>query len=1026
MADQELEPGLYEALVTGALDRRLANLVAGMVSPELRPLEDAEAADRFSRHIAAAVTRAIEAAPEQDRTKAGAVLTARLVELLSQLSGAVERDVDTPLDPVHVLSAILRRQPDGSTETLESPLTPLLDTTLLTNAPGEPTLSHELRAEVHSADSIDVVMAFVRWSGISPLLERLRRHCRDGKRLRVVTTIYTNSTELHALEELEALGAEVKVSYDTSSTRLHAKAWLFHRRTGYSTAYIGSSNLTHMAMVTGLEWNVRVSGARNPDVVAKMRGVFESYWASGDFESFDRDEFQRRTATAGPSPSLLLSPIEIELRPFQERLLEQLELSRNQGHHRNLLVAATGTGKTVMAAVDFARLRDRLERDRLLFVAHREEILEQSRATFQHALRDASFGEFWVRGKRPSRFEHVFASIQSLSRSGLDSLDPTFFDVVIVDEFHHAAAPSYQMLLDRVRPRELLGMTATPERADGLDVLRFFDGRIAAELRVWDAIDQQYLVPFSYFGVHDGTDLTEVPWKRGSGYDVSALTNVLTADHAWARRVIHQVRLKTADPRAIRALGFCVTIAHARFMAEQFQAAGISAVAVWGDSPINERAEVLSNLAAGRVNVVFTVDLFNEGVDVPNVDTLLLLRPTESPTLFLQQLGRGLRRARGKAVCTVLDFVGNHRREFRFDRRFRALLGGSRRDLERQVENDFPFLPAGCHMELDPVAQDIVLRSIRQAIPSDWRAKCDELRALGNVSLTTYLEETGLDLEDVYANNRSWSALRRAAGVPTAEAGPHEETMLRAVGRLLHVDDGARLDAYKSLIKRPSPPDPHQLSGRARRLARMLTASLTTLRTSASLEEGLAELWDHPQVRRELIELFEILPERVDHLHTALGIVNVPLMVHARYTRTEILAAFDVGNNVRPTTWQSGVWWEKNSRSDIFAFTLDKSAGSFSPTTRYRDYAISPDLVHWESQSTTALDSDTGRRYINQVEGGTNVVLFARLNTADRAFWCLGPADYVSHQGERPIAFTWRLHNRLPGDLYAEFAAAVA
>lgn len=887
-------------------------------------------------------------------------------------------------------------------------------------------MGHELRAEIHSSDAIDLIMAFLRWSGIRPLLEALRRHRRDGKPLRIVTTTYTNSTELRALEQLASFGAEVKVSYDTASTRLHAKAWLFHRKSGYSTAYIGSSNLTHSAMVTGLEWNVRVSGMRNPDVVAKMAAVFESYWASGDFVPFDRDEFRKRTAVTAPEQSLLLSPIEIVLLPFQERLLEQVELARTLGRHRNLLVAATGTGKTVMAAVDYVRLREQLPRDRLLFVAHREEILEQSRATFAHALRDASFGEFWVRGKRPSRFEHVFASIQSLNRSGLESLDPAHFDVVIVDEFHHAAAPSYQMLLERVRPRELLGMTATPERADGLDVLRYFDGRIAAELRVWDAIDQQYLVPFSYFGVHDGTDLTEVPWRRGAGYDPTSLTNVLTADHAWARRVVEQLRLKTGDTRGIKALGFCVTIAHARFMAEQFRAVGIPAVAVWGDSPTEERKGALRDLEAGRVNVVFTVDLFNEGVDVPNVDTLLLLRPTESPTLFLQQLGRGLRRARGKALCTVLDFVGNHRREFRFDRRLRALLGGSRRDVERQVDSDFPFLPAGCHMELDAVAREIVLRSIRQAIPSDWKAKCDELRSLGDVKLGTFLQETGLELEDVYANNRSWSALRRAVGLSTDGVGPHEELLLRAVGRLLHVDDRERLDAYRSLVEQASAPNLSGFGDRDRRFARMLVGSLTTLKTSASLAEGISQLWNHPQVRRELLDLLDVLPERVDHLHAPLGIVEVPLAVHARYTRTEILAAFDVGGGVKPPTWQSGVWWDQNSQSDLFAFTLDKSAGSFSPTTRYRDYAISPELIHWESQSATSLDSATGRRYVSQAEQETNAVLFARLSTADRAFWCLGPATYVSHQGERPIAITWRLHHRLPGDLFAEFAAAVA
>ncbi|PYR49874.1 MAG: DUF3427 domain-containing protein [Acidobacteria bacterium] len=791
-------------------------------------------------------------------------------------------------------------------------------------------------------------------------------------------------------------------------------------------AYIGSSNLTHSAMVTGLEWNVRVSGVRNADVVAKMAAVFDSYWASGDFIPFDRDQFRQRTELTEPEQTLRMSPIEVVLMPFQERLLEQVEVARTLGRHRNLLVAATGTGKTVIAAVDYARLRERLPRDRLLFVAHREEILEQSRATFAHALRDASFGELWVGGKRPSRFEHVFASIQSLNRSGLESVDPAHFDVVIVDEFHHAAAPSYQMLLERMAPRELLGMTATPERADGLDVLRYFDGRIPAELRVWDAIDQQYLVPFSYFGVHDGTDLSDVPWKRGSGYDPTALTNVLTADHAWARRVVEELRRKTGDPHGVRALGFCVSIGHARFMAEQFRAAGIPAVAIWGDSPMEERTVALRDLAGGRVHVVFAVDLFNEGVDVPNVDTLLLLRPTESPTLFLQQLGRGLRRARGKALCTVLDFVANHRREFRFDRKLRALLGGSRRDIERQVERDFPFLPSGCHMELDPVARDIVLRSIRQAIPSDWRAKCHELRSLGSVSLATYLEETGLELEDVYANNRSWSALRRAVGLPTDDAGPEEDALLRAVGRLLHVDDHERLDAYRSLVVRASAPDPAVLSELERRFARMLIASLTTLKASASLTEGLAQLWNHPQVRSELLELLDILPQRVDHLHAGVDIANVPLAVHARYTRAEILAAFDVGSGVKPITWQSGVWWDENSQSDLFAFTLDKSAGSFSPTTRYRDYAISPELIHWESQFVTSLDSDTGRRYISQAEQGTNVVLFARLSTVDRAFWCLGPATYVSHQRERPIAITWRLHHRLSGDLFAEFAAAVA
>ncbi len=463
---------------------------------------------------------------------------------------------------------------------------------------------------------------------------------------------------------------------------------------------------------------------------------------------------------------------------------------------------------------------------------------------------------------------------------------------MIVDEFHHAAASTYQALLDHLQPGQLLGLTATPERADGLDVLGHFDGRIAAELRVWDAIDQQYLAPFVYSGVHDGLDLREIPWRRGTGYDIAALTNVLTADHAWARRVLEQVRTKVGNPGRMRALGFCVSIQHARFMANVFSEAGLPSVAVWGDSPREAREGALRDLAAGTLRVVFTVDLFNEGVDAPTVDTLLLLRPTDSPTLFLQQLGRGLRRAHGKTVCTVLDFVGLHHKEFRFDRRFRALLGGSRKDVERQVERGFPFLPAGCHLQLDSVAQEIVLRSIRDAIPSAWRERCAELRALGDVTLPEYLEESGLEIEDIYANQHSWSEMRRTVGLPTGEAGPDETALLRAVGRLLHVDDDERIDAYAGFIASADPPRHDAVPTRDARLLRMLVASLTNLRPSVPIQQAIEHLWEHPQVRAELIELFGSSPWtwRASACATR-NHERIPRKVHAARSRGRFLSA---------------------------------------------------------------------------------------------------------------------------------------
>ena len=707
LTSDSLKPGLHEALLTRRLQDLLTQVPEETLFAEVAELRDAEAADRISRHLAGVLAREIERAPEGRRSEEAVRIAAALLHRLESITkGNGDLHDDEPAEPGRVLVALLQRLPDGNTQSIERPLTPLLDTTVFTNAPGEPAVGHELRTEVPSSDAIDVVMAFVRWSGVRPLTDALRRHCEAGKPLRVLTTIYTNSTEQRALDELERLGAEIKVSYDTSSTRLHAKAWIFHRDSGFSTAYIGSSNLTHSAQVPGLEWNVRVSGARNADAVAKMAAVFTSYWESRDFSPYDAEEFRRRTQIVGVEDLMLLSPIDLELRPFQEALLEQVVLARHQGHHRNLLVAATGTGKTVMAAVDYARLRSELPRGRLLFVAHREEIIDQSRATFRHALRDPAFGEKWVGGHRPEQFEHVFASIQSLNSADSRKIQPTQFDVVIVDEFHHAAAPSYEALLDHLTPVELLGLIATPERADGLDVLRHFDGRIAAELRLWDAIDQEYLAPFAYFGVHDGLDLREIPWRRGQGYDVSALEGVFTADHAWVHFVFEEVRRKIGDPSSMRALGYCVSVGHARFMAQRFTELGLPSVSLSAASPSAERSAALRDLSRGELRVVFTVDLFNEGIDVPNVDTLLLLRPTDSPTLFLQQLGRGLRKAEGKGACTVLDFVGTHRKEFRFDRRLRALLGGSRTDVERQVQNDFPFLPAGCSFHLDQVVTE--------------------------------------------------------------------------------------------------------------------------------------------------------------------------------------------------------------------------------------------------------------------------------------------------------------------------------
>lgn len=1027
-----LGPGIYDTIVDAALAGRLDDVDVRKLRTKFAGTEPAELAERIAEVVRIWFVEALNAVRPDERGEVAKELTGRVLTLLQEGSPSFEPGPRQLNEALERLIAIEHVDPTGTSIPVRRPLTPLRDTVLMANAPGQAAVGREIAAEIESADAIDVVLAFIRWSGIRDLLEPLRRHVQAGRPLRVITTTYTGSTEVRALQALVEIGAQVRVSYDVTSTRLHAKAWSFHRASGFSTVYIGSSNLTFSAQVTGREWNVRAAESRNPDLTDGFQRIFDTYWADPHFEDFDAEQFERATTQAVDDS--ILTPFAIEPYPFQRQILEELTLERSRGRHNNLVVAATGTGKTVVAALDYRQLRKHLERSRLLFVAHRKEILQRSRDTFRHVLRDGNFGELWVDGVRPQHWDHVFASIQSLSASDARDLDPAAFDVVIVDEFHHAAAATYTALLDHLTPRQLLGLTATPERADGLDILRWFDGRMAIELRLWDALEQDLLSPFHYYGIYDGTDLSGVTWRGGQGYDRTELTNLYTADHAWVSKVIRTVTEKIGQPTRMRALGFGVTIAHCEFLAEQFTAAGIDSRVVSARTPRRERDRALDDLRAGNVQVLFSVDVFNEGIDVPAADTILMLRPTESATVFLQQLGRGLRKSDGKDVCTVLDFVGHQTRQFRFDLRYRRMLGRTRRQLENDLEEGFPYLPAGCELQLDEVARDIVLKNVRDALPQRWPARVTELRALGDVSLREYLAETGLELEDVYQGNHTFTEMRRDAGVRDSPARADEDRVGRGIARLLHVDDLERIESYIDLLSNQQPPSSPGMGVRLQRQLQGLLLSILNPKknTFASLDEATTAFWEHPGLREELISVLDQLRDRLTHLTGPLGILEeIPLRTHATYTREEILGAFGVSTVSEPLPLQAGVYWDATSLTDLLFITLEKSEKDYSPTTRYRDYAISDRLFHWETQSTTRVHSETGQRYLQQRTNGTNVVLFIRSTKLNpygrtRPYFCAGRARYVEHRSERPIQIVWELVEPLPGDVFSAFRAAVA
>ncbi len=1011
---QPLPTGLYEQLLTDALLSDSTELRSS-----LRQVDESESAALLGEYVGRAVARVLAALPPESRVDRANVILESLAEgLISQ-------------GPQQLL-ALARQEQPGVWRLLQTrPAVPLSRPALLTNSSADPKLGSELRAELATADGVDLLCAFVKWYGLRVLEAELKQLGERDVSLRVLTTTYMGATDRTALDRLvRDFGAKVKINYETQSTRLHAKAWLFRRASGYDTAYVGSSNLSRAALLDGLEWNVKLAGSHTPELLAKFQATFDSYWEDPAFVAYDpeadRERLDEALAIAGGNQSrgtvtFTVSGLQVRAYPHQQQILDQLSVEREvHDRHRNLVVAATGTGKTVVAALDYARMPGSLS---LLFVAHRKEILEQSLRTYREVLADGAFGELYVDGAKPERWRHVFASIQSLHAYGVTDLAADHFDVVVVDEFHHAEAATYQRLLNHIQPVELLGLTATPERTDGVDVRSFFGGRAAAELRLWDALEADLLCPFHYFGVSDATDLSALEWRRGA-YDVRALENVYTADDARVRIVLRELRDLVMDVFEMRAIGFCVSVAHAEYMADRFRAAGIPALAVSAATGTDERARALQMLRAREVNVLFAVDLFNEGLDIPDVDTLLLLRPTQSATVFLQQMGRGLRRTPDKPVLTVLDFIGQQRREFRFDLKYRALTGTTRKGLERQLEQGFAFLPSGCELVLDSVARDIVLENVRRQLKLSRRDLINEVRSHSDLPLDRWLQESGRELTDVLKAG-SWTWLRRSAGLPTLPAGPNEDQLLKRTGSVVHVDDPERAAVYTQLLSSAVAYD--DLAEREQRFARMLFFSLWPNGGGlGSYQEGFDRLADHPAVRDELRQMVALGMARAEHVSLPLeaGMQTITMRTNAHYSREEALAALDWANLTRrPASFVAGVVWSEVVQTDAFFVTLRKNENQYSPTTMYRDFALSQELFHWESQNVTATDSPTGRRYLNHVAEGSHILILARETkvtewAGPRPFLCLGPAEYVSHERERPIAITWRLRHPLSVDVF--------
>ena len=642
-------------------------------------------------------------------------------------------------------------------------------------------------------------------------------------------------------------------------------------------------------------------------------------------------------------------------------------------------------------------------------------------------MRDLNFGNLYVGSYKPESLDHLFISIQTLNSQALcEKLPPDYYDFIIVDEFHHAAAKSYQNLLNYFTPKILLGLTATPERMDDKSILHWFDDRIAAEIRLPEAIDRKLLAPFQYFGVTDSVDLSDVRWIRG-GYDVNALDELYVNNLKRVNHIIDSLEYYVTEMEQVKGLGFCVSRAHAEYMATMFNLKGIPSISLTSESKDEERFSAKSQLVSGKIKFIFVVDLYNEGVDIREINTVMFLRPTESLTVFLQQLGRGLRLAENKDCLTVLDFIGQANRHYNFEDKFRAITSATTKSFAEQVRGGFSYPPKGCYIELEEGAAEYILDNIKQYFRGK-SALVDRIRTFEKdtgmeLTLKNFLDYYKLDIRKIYKGDGCFSDLKVLAEVLPAFDEPVSPAFKTAFQRLVSIDSRRWINFLlnKFLPRLVETFNVALYSPEELKMIQMFYVSIWMKVIPAwddrEALENLCTLADSPIMLNEIKELLNYKLENIDFVDEKVDFgFDCPLDLYCTYTRDQLLVAFDLMN---PSTVREGVKWLPNKKTDLLFVTLNKSLQEYSPTTMYHDYSIDENTFHWESQSTTAENSQTGQRYIHHKERGSQVLLFVREFRRDEfgitgAYSFLGKVDYLSHQGSCPMSIKWHMERPIP------------
>lgn len=903
-------------------------------------------------------------------------------------------------------------------------------------------------------------VAFINFSGLQLLLDNFKELEEKGVKGKILTSTYLNFTEPKALERINKFNnIDLKVFVATKEMGFHTKAYIFENKDEYKII-IGSSNITQRALKRNVEWNVRVISKKDDSFT---REVLEEYLSLWEVTSIVDDEFinsysnfLKELKKSQHNNNLEFSSYQL-IKPnyMQQKAMDNLHRLRASGEDKALVIAATGTGKTYMSAFDAISYKPK----KLLFLAHREEILRSAEKTFKEIVKNKNRTTGLLTGtSKDLDADYLFSTIQSMNNN-LENFSCDEFEYMIVDEAHHASSPSYEKVMEYFKPKFLLGMTATPERCDGGNIFDIFDNNVALELRLREALKLELVIPFHYFGISDieGIDLSGV-----NPQDIDEITKRLKVNER-VDFIIDKMEFYGYDGEKRKGVGFCASIDHAQYMAAEFNRRGIKSVCLTGENSAEDRQYYIKKLEADEdeLEIIFTVDIFNEGVDIPSINLVLMLRPTNSPIIFIQQLGRGLRTHKEKSFLTVLDFIGNHKKVFLIAIALNGARYYDKDSLKVAVATQFGNIPGCTNIQMDRISQERILEQLTEE----------------NFNSMRYLKEEYLEFKMMNCGKTPYFLMDyvKYDGAPDPlRFSNKEKTYIGFVAKMENDNVLKKLleeEVFFKILKEISARLPikrvyevsiikYLLSNEEINLAQAKNEILKYIDgvddnsiihafqclnqnyyDSAQLKNNikcfelngdvLSSTWDfktviHNEKFRTYIEdviNYALIRYEKEFESNYYGIPFFKL-----YEQYQMIDAALLSNYTKIHSSFRGSGLIANG-NEYFLFVDLHKEEDIKESINYKDKFMDSKYFQWQSPNATSQSSERGKNIIFNKQRGINLHIFVRkykqIDGASEPYVYIGKGDVVEYEGEKPITVKIKLENEMPADKYIEFIKKV-